>query len=135
MAISKEILQTTPTFILSRAYDAAAHADPARRGGYLLLVPGERPEIVLDGLASAEEQHAAELRCMREMEAALFQAQVSGHDREQHHRRRMVLRMTTDLVVTVDHDPEAHADPRRRGGYVLQAPGKIPEIVLDGLAS
>src|SRR5688500_2745493 len=111
----REILQTHSTYVLSRAVDRVSHADPARRGGYLVILPGRPPEIVLDGLASAAEQKAAELRCMRELEKSLYEAQISGHDQEHEPRRRQLVRLDREVVVTRENDPATHADPRRRG--------------------
>ena len=135
MARGREIRQTHWTYVLSRAVDRASHAAPARRGGYLIILPGRPPEIVLDGLASAAEQKAAELRCMRELEKSLYEAQISGHDQEHEQRRRQLVRLDREVVVTRENDPATHADPRRRGAYLLQKPGQMPEIVLDALAT
>lgn len=136
MNTARQIVEALPTALISREYSHSVHADPARRGGYLLIVPGELPEIVLDGLASSQEQERARQRCLKELEAAMENAQVqSGQDREVEQKRRAVVRIETDLVITRGMDPAAHLDPARRGGYLLRVPGKVPEIVLDGLAT
>jgi hypothetical protein len=53
--------------VVSRARDADAHADPARRGAYLARAEGRLPEIILDGLASEAEQREAERRCLNQL--------------------------------------------------------------------
>ena len=56
----RQIIQQSPMLIISREANLDAHNDPSRRGGYLLLAPGQVPEIVLDGLSSDAEQFDAE---------------------------------------------------------------------------
>jgi hypothetical protein len=71
----RKLLRMTGSLIVSQEEDPESHADPAKRGGYLIYHPpepgqkGRMPEIVLDGLATADEQRAAEARCERELEA------------------------------------------------------------------
>lgn len=74
----REIIRVTPTLVLSRDYRPTAHADPAYRGGYLLLLPGKIPEIVLDGLATQDEQQEAEARCLEELEKRRVRDQPSS---------------------------------------------------------
>jgi hypothetical protein len=131
----REIVHATPTLIVSRVWDEKAHLDPARRGAYVLLLPGQIPEIVLDGLATPREQAQARQRCERELETSLHLAQMAGADRELEGQRRLVVRVEKGLVITRAVDAVAHKDPARRGAYLVRAPGRLPEIVLDGLAS
>src|SRR5579862_9157781 len=101
MTTQRETVEATLTLITSREYSHALHEDPARRGGYLLILPGEIPEIVLDGLARPEEQERARRRCLIELEQALQSAQ----DREVGEKRRSIVRVERSLVVTRSTDP------------------------------
>lgn len=135
----REVIRTTPTYIVTRERDEKRHLDPAFRGAYLVRVPGKMPEIVLDGLASPKEQRAAEQRCQRELEQQLYEAQVLGNRDLQIENRRELLRATGTYVVSRSMDPVLHRelqnDPARRGGYLQIVKDRLPEIILDGLSS
>ncbi len=49
--------------------------------------------------------------------------------------RRELVRVSPTLVISRDYSPKIHDDPAYRGAYLLLLPGKVPEIVLDGLAN
>jgi hypothetical protein len=49
--------------------------------------------------------------------------------------QREVIRTTATYIVTRERDEKRHLNPAYRGAYLLLLPGKMPEIVLDGLAS
>lgn len=76
----RRLLRVTPAALVSVQCDPAAHADPRRRGGYLVPRPGDVPEIVLDGLAAEEEQQAAERRLLGEVLAQRDQAKATRTD-------------------------------------------------------
>lgn len=138
----RQIIQQSPMLIISRETNLEAHNDPSRRGGYLLVAPGQVPEIVLDGLSSDAEQFDAEQRCRRELALSRRAQEEFDESREGAPvepttgpvKRRELVRLTDSLVVSRDFSKEAHADPDRRGAYVLLQPRRRPEIVLDGLA-
>lgn len=135
MQSRREVVEHRATFIISREFNTAHHEDPQRRGGYLLLLPGRIPEIVLDGLATNEEQHQAMVRCQRELDDMLVNAQIMANaDLATEDSRGEVLTATSQFVVVRRNDPVAHADPQRRGGYIVREQGKIPTIVIDGMA-
>ena len=134
----RTIISLSPVLNIVREHDPAAHESPDRRGGYLRMAPGEVPTIVLDGLASEAEQLDAELRCRRELNLVLAEREQRNEGQAETavlKRRRELLHYSAEVVVSRETEPEHHEDPRRRGGYLRAAPGRIPEIVLDGLAS
>lgn len=131
----RDIIFASPSLIISSEYNREAHEDPKRRGGYVRLVPGEVPEIVLDRLCSEKEQQEAEKRLRRELDEMLQTIQLANADHETEKKRRALVRLAANYVVTRVSDPISHSDPLRRGGYLLRVPGNLPEIVLDGLAT